>query len=101
MVDNPEPDDLQIVCRCNDVTVEDIETAIDSGLTEFELLRKHLRIGMGPCQGRTCLPLLRRIFSQQTGLSIKEVPTTKARSPIVPVRLSFLRTPGDSEGNIE
>ncbi|MEM4913653.1 MAG: (2Fe-2S)-binding protein, partial [Desulfurococcaceae archaeon] len=34
-----------IVCRCNDVTLEDVVSALKQGLDDFELLRKYLRIG--------------------------------------------------------
>jgi len=29
-----------IVCRCNDVTADDIRKAIEMGIDDFELLRK-------------------------------------------------------------
>ena len=40
-----------IICRCEDVTEEDVLQAIDEGFEDIEELRKRLRLGMGPCQG--------------------------------------------------
>ncbi|RLG86368.1 MAG: (2Fe-2S)-binding protein, partial [Thermoprotei archaeon] len=47
-----------IICRCEDITLDDVEKAIENGYTDLESLKRVLRIGMGPCQGRTCIPLL-------------------------------------------
>jgi len=30
-----------VVCRCNDVTLEEVLKAIESGVDDFELLRKN------------------------------------------------------------
>jgi NAD(P)H-nitrite reductase large subunit len=79
-----------IVCRCEDLTLEDVENAIDAGYTDLEELRKKLRIGMGPCQGRVCIQLVQKILEKKTGkkISIKNLP--KARPPIIPVSLGTL-----------
>jgi BFD-like [2Fe-2S] binding domain. len=34
-----------IICRCNDVTLDDVLIAINEGIDDFELLRKYLKIG--------------------------------------------------------
>ncbi|HDO19192.1 MAG TPA: (2Fe-2S)-binding protein [Thermoplasmatales archaeon] len=79
-----------IVCRCEDVSEDDVIKAIDDGFTDLEELRKRLRIGMGPCQGRTCLPLLIRILARKTGKKIEELSMPTFRSPVVPVTLGSL-----------
>ncbi|MCK5596510.1 MAG: (2Fe-2S)-binding protein, partial [Candidatus Eisenbacteria sp.] len=43
-----------IICRCEDVTYGEIVDVIDEGLTTTEEIKRVLRCGMGPCQGRTC-----------------------------------------------
>jgi bacterioferritin-associated ferredoxin len=43
-----------IICRCEDVTLQQIDDAIDRGYHTYEDLKRLLRIGMGPCQGNTC-----------------------------------------------
>ena len=79
-----------IVCRCEDVTLDDVEKAIDEGYTDLEELRKKLRIGMGPCQGRVCIQIIMKILERKTGkkVSKKDLPTS--RPPIVPVSLGTL-----------
>jgi len=56
----------KIVCRCEDIDEEEIIKAIEEGYTDFEELRKILRIGMGPCKGRTCIPLVLKILADLT-----------------------------------
>ncbi|HEX16987.1 MAG TPA: (2Fe-2S)-binding protein [Thermoplasmatales archaeon] len=80
----------KIVCRCEDVTEEDVIKAIEDGFTDFEELRKRLRIGMGPCQGRTCIPLVLRILSRKTGKRVDELTKPSFRPPIVPLTLGSL-----------
>jgi NAD(P)H-nitrite reductase large subunit len=53
---------ISIVCRCEDITEEDVIKAIEEGYTDIEELRKKLRIGMGPCQGRVCIQLVAKIL---------------------------------------
>ncbi|CAB49236.1 (2Fe-2S)-binding protein [Pyrococcus abyssi] len=81
---------MRIVCRCNDVTVEDIERLIDEGVTDLEELRRLLRIGMGPCQGRTCIPILISILARKTGKRMEDIPLPNARFPIRPVKVEAL-----------
>lgn len=51
-----------IICRCEDVTYEDILEAYSQGFKDIESLRRHLKIGTGLCQGKTCIPLLQKIL---------------------------------------
>jgi len=80
----------KIICRCNDVTVEEVEALIDSGITDIEELKRLLRIGMGPCQGRTCIPIVLGILARKTGKKPEEIPLPKARVPIRPVRVEVI-----------
>lgn len=73
------------VCRCEDLNLAEIESAIDSGFTNFEELRRYLRIGMGPCQGRTCLPLVRTILARKLGENVSNIPFPTRRPPAVNV----------------
>ncbi len=79
-----------IVCRCEDVTIKDVENAIDAGYTDIEELRKKLRIGMGPCQGRVCIQLVQKILEKKTGKKVVIKSLPKARPPIIPVSLGTL-----------
>ena len=53
-----------IICRCEDVTLEDVENIMNEGYTSFEEIKRILRVGMGSCQGNTCGQLLQREISK-------------------------------------
>jgi NAD(P)H-nitrite reductase large subunit len=76
-----------IICRCNDLTRDDIISAIEDGYQTLEELKRHLRVGMGPCQGRTCLPLVAQILVKRTGKSLDEVKMPTSRPPLEPTPL--------------
>jgi NAD(P)H-nitrite reductase large subunit len=79
-----------IVCRCEDITEEDVINAIDEGYVDLEELRKKLRIGMGPCQGRVCIQLVARILEKKTGKKVSNIPLPTSRPPEIPVSLGTL-----------
>ncbi len=54
------PENETYVCRCEEVTREEILAAIADGATTITGIKKRTHAGMGLCQGRTC----RRIISQ-------------------------------------
>ena len=80
----------KIICRCNDVTLEEIEALIDQGITDIEMIKRLLRIGMGPCQGRTCLPMVISIIARKTGKSPEEIKLPATRIPVRPVPAGVL-----------
>jgi NAD(P)H-nitrite reductase large subunit len=86
-----------IVCRCEDISEEDVISAIDEGYTDIEELRKKLRIGMGPCQGRVCIQLVARILEKKTGKKISKIPLPTVRPPLVPVSLGTLACENDEK----
>jgi NAD(P)H-nitrite reductase large subunit len=90
-----------IVCRCEDLTKEEIIQAIHEGYTDLEELRRKLRIGMGPCQGRICLPLVKKILEQETGKKVKEESFPTFRPPLVPVSLGALAKQKKSKKDTE
>lgn len=70
------PQHNTIVCRC-----EDVEYAAVSGAASVRQAKLRTRVGMGPCQGRTCMPALEFLFGWQ--------PDT-VRPPAEPVPVSVL-----------
>ena len=59
-----------IVCRCQDISLDEVEEALEQGICDPEELKRFLHIGMGPCQGRTCGRLVSRLIMQKTGPEI-------------------------------
>ena len=74
-----------IICRCEDITLQDVLDAIKSGITHPEELKRFLHVGMGPCQGRTCGRMVNQILSQHTGKAVSEIKATGQRPPLVSV----------------
>ncbi|KYK30221.1 MAG: sulfurtransferase [Candidatus Proteinoplasmatales archaeon SG8-5] len=57
-----------VVCRCERVTRGEIIDYIrETGCTDFNALKAALRVGMGPCGGKTCTELVMRIFRGELG----------------------------------
>ena len=80
----------RFVCYCEDVTDEDVETAIAEGYDSIELLKRYSTISMGPCQGAMCSMNTIHLCARANGWTVQETGTTTARPPITPVTLGTL-----------
>ncbi|TDF87872.1 (2Fe-2S)-binding protein [Arthrobacter terricola] len=59
-----------IVCRCEDVYLDDVETSLadaDGPISAHEL-KLQTRAGMGVCQGRTCGPLIHSLLRSHSAV---------------------------------
>lgn len=81
---------LTIVCRCEDVPLEEIRSLLAQGLTTATELKRRSRCSMGPCQGKTCLPLTLQEISQATGQPMDSLRPPTNRPPVKPVKLKAL-----------
>ena len=88
---------VTIICRCEDVTEDEVRAAIREGLTSLDEIKRILRCGMGHCQGRTCGRLIARIISQETGVPASEQEWTTFRPPTRPVPMGVLAAPGERD----
>lgn len=79
-----------IICRCEDVTLGQIEALLDQGYTTFEDLKRLLRVGMGPCQANTCGHLIRKIIANHLDKPIDAIPLQKARPLVIGVPLKAI-----------
>ena len=80
----------RFVCYCEDVTDEDVETAIAEGYDSIELLKRYSTISMGPCQGAMCSMNTIHLCARANSRTVQETGTTTARPPITPVTLGAL-----------
>ncbi len=80
----------RFVCYCEDVTAEDVETAIAEGYDSIELLKRYSTISMGPCQGAMCSMNTIHLCARANGQTVQETGTTTARPPTTPVTLGAL-----------
>lgn len=88
---------MKIICRCQDVTEDEIVAAIKQGATTIDEIRRLVRAGMGPCQGRTCRRLVSQIISRELSTPPGEIYPPTFRPPNRPV--SFKLIMSEMEGN--
>ncbi|HRX25854.1 MAG TPA: (2Fe-2S)-binding protein [Aminivibrio sp.] len=81
-----------IVCRCEEVTMGEIREWIAKGYDTFDELKRLLRVGMGPCQGRGCREIIMREIAKATGRRMADVDPGIFRPPVKPVKLGVLAT---------
>jgi hypothetical protein len=74
-------------CRCEDVTLHELDVAIDAGHDDIESLKRYTGFGTGWCQGKWCLPVCARRLAER-GHAVTD-PFT-ARPPFHPVSLAAL-----------
>ena len=58
------------LCFCEDVSVHDIEQAIDEGFADVQTLKRYTTATMGPCQGKMCGSALAGICAAHAGPTI-------------------------------
>ncbi|MDD2452988.1 MAG: (2Fe-2S)-binding protein [Synergistaceae bacterium] len=95
MPDSVGKKDQIYVCRCEEVTLEEIDEWIDKGYDTVEELKRVLRVGMGPCQGRGCQDILMREIAKKTGKHISEVEPATVRPPAKPIKIGLLAEGGE------
>lgn len=80
-----------IVCRCEDVTAEEIAAALENGADTLKQIKFNTRISMGPCQGKTCISLVMKELAAKTKTSVNDLQAPTYRQPIRPIKIgSFL-----------
>jgi bacterioferritin-associated ferredoxin len=88
--------DKTIICRCEDLTVEEIRGWIAKGYGTFDEIKRASRIGMGPCQGRTCRRHLVTELARAAGMNPAEVNLATFRPPTKPLKFGTI-TEGESD----
>lgn len=88
---------MKIVCRCQDVTEEEIIDAIRQGATTIDEIKRLVRAGMGPCQGRTCRRLVAQIISRELKTPPSNIYPPTFRPPNLPVPFSMIMAEVEAE----
>lgn len=81
--------DNTMICRCEEITLGEIREYVRQGYRSLDEIKRISRAGMGPCQGRTCGPLIMAEISKATGEMMSELVMTTFRPPTKPVKLGF------------
>jgi NAD(P)H-nitrite reductase large subunit len=76
-----------LACRCEDVTLHDVEEAIARGHDDLESLKRYTGFGTGWCQGKSCVALCARLLVERGGSAA--LPITP-RPPFHPLKLCDL-----------
>lgn len=85
-----------IICRCEEITDEEIAAAVAEGAASPREVRLRTRAGMGVCGGRTCRHAVARLLAEA---GLPEAPGPRWRPPVRPVLLGDLsRRPDGGEG---
>ncbi|WP_420963629.1 NAD(P)/FAD-dependent oxidoreductase [Brucella sp. IR073] len=79
-----------VVCRCEEVTAQDIRDSVAVGATGPNQLKAYRRTGMGPCQGRLCGLTVTELMAEARGKTPDEIGYYRLRAPVKPIMLSEL-----------
>ena len=80
---------VNVICRCEEIEIDEIRKWIAAGYTEFDELKRALRVGMGPCQGRGCRDIILKEIARLTGTPIGEVSPGTIRPPVKPIKIGL------------
>lgn len=83
-----DQDDI-VVCRCEEISISEIREWIAKGYHTFDELKRVLRVGMGPCQGRGCRDIILRELSRATCKPLTEIAPGMIRPPVKPIKLGL------------
>jgi len=90
-------DKKTIICRCEDITREQILNCIADGFNTIDEIKRAIRAGMGPCQGRTCSHLIAAELSRANGIPMEEILMPAFRPPVKPIDLGTLADAFDED----
>ena len=79
-----------IVCRCEEVTAEQIRESARLGSRGPNQTKFYNRCGMGPCQGRICGLPVTEILANELGVNPSSVGAYRVRAPLKPLTLGQL-----------
>ncbi len=82
--------DEKYICRCEEVTEQEIRDAIRAGARSVVEIKRWTRAGMGICQGRSCRRLVERILAEELKLKPEEIEISSFRQPVRPVSIKAM-----------
>jgi D-hydroxyproline dehydrogenase subunit alpha len=79
-----------IVCRCEEVTVQEILDSIVAESSDPNSVKSVTRAGMGNCQGRNCQRQVMALVAHHAGKRVDQVPMFTPRPPVKPVPIGLV-----------
>ncbi|HET6221628.1 MAG TPA: FAD-dependent oxidoreductase, partial [Dongiaceae bacterium] len=77
-----------VICRCEELTLAEIESGFDPGTQSIGAAKRATRAGMGRCQGRYCGPVLAALAAARQALPLDEAAHWAPRPPVKPIHIS-------------
>ncbi len=77
-----------VICRCEELTLAEIEAGFDDGAQLIGAVKRATRAGMGRCQGRYCGPVLVALAAARRNLPLDEAAHWAPRPPAKPIRIA-------------
>jgi D-hydroxyproline dehydrogenase subunit alpha len=78
-----------VVCRCEETTAKDLLNAIRMKHLNLNAIKKRIRLGMGPCQGKTCESIAVEL-GLRAGVPLSELDSLTIRPPATPIPMSVM-----------
>ena len=79
-----------VLCRCEDVTLSDVEHSVSRGYRDIEEVKRYTGFGTGPCQGKECLAVVALQLARITKQSPTAIAPFTSRPPLAPTPLKLL-----------
>lgn len=77
-----------VICRCEELTLAEIEAGFDDGTQSIGSVKRATRAGMGRCQGRYCGPVLAALAAARRSPPLDEAAHWAPRPPVKPIRIA-------------
>ncbi len=85
-----EPDDVSLVCRCEEISAGEVREAIRAGHHDANQIKFLTRCGMGPCQGRQCNNAVSQLVAHELNVDMMTAEGYRIRPPIRPLSIAQL-----------
>jgi sarcosine oxidase subunit beta len=85
-----------ILCRCEDVTLTDVQHAVDLGYSGIEEVKRYTGFGTGPCQGKECLAPVATQLARLTQAAPSTIRPFTSRPPLAPTPIKLLARAPDA-----
>src|SRR5258705_11770967 len=79
-----------MLCRCEDVTLSDLEHSVSRGYRDIEEVKRYTGFGTGPCQGKECQAVVAIALARLTGERPSAIAPFTSRPPLAPTPLRVL-----------
>lgn len=89
--------DETFICRCEEVTREEVLSAIEDGAATVTGVKVRTHAGMGLCQGRTCRRLVSQLLAQHGAGAMADILPPTSRPPVRTARVAEFLFEEDDE----